>query len=220
MTLTKKEASKLLGISPRTLERRMASGQYKFTRTGVGQFAELSFTYSDIGLPEPVVEPVPAVAAEPQPEPAPLPKASECDKRIAADLEFAAKYRAGEVTDSMGNNVHGTNEKFPTKGMQPLIGMPRPEPAVPRTGTSHMQPELLSDYVGPMDKPFVNPQVSSTGTTRNGSPLTAGYSQEKYDADMQAWRRSGGGRSMGEQEMATRRSVQTIHSAFPKADRT
>ena len=32
--MTKKEACALLGISPRTLERRMTIGRYTFTRTG------------------------------------------------------------------------------------------------------------------------------------------------------------------------------------------
>ncbi len=48
MTFTKKQAAALLGISPRTLDRRMKAGVYKFTRTGEGQFAELSFTHADL----------------------------------------------------------------------------------------------------------------------------------------------------------------------------
>jgi hypothetical protein len=51
--LTKRDACRLLGISERTLRRRMADGTYKFTRNGEGQYAEVRFTYADLGLPEP-----------------------------------------------------------------------------------------------------------------------------------------------------------------------
>jgi excisionase family DNA binding protein len=51
--MTKKEVCKLLGISVRTLSRRIAAGQITCTKVGTGQYAELSFTHSDLGLPEP-----------------------------------------------------------------------------------------------------------------------------------------------------------------------
>lgn len=57
--MTKKEAAQALGISLRTLERRMADGSVKFSR-GDEQFAEVSFTLADLGLPEPKTAFLPA----------------------------------------------------------------------------------------------------------------------------------------------------------------
>src|SRR5882724_6355483 len=51
--MTRKEAAALLGLSTRTFSRRVADGTYKFSRTGEGQFAEVSFSYADLGLVEP-----------------------------------------------------------------------------------------------------------------------------------------------------------------------
>jgi excisionase family DNA binding protein len=67
--LTKKEAARLLGISERTLRRRMQDGTYKYTRLGDGQFAEVRFTYADLGLEQPRSEPEPVVPKPPKPEP-------------------------------------------------------------------------------------------------------------------------------------------------------
>jgi hypothetical protein len=67
--LSKKEAAALLGISPRTLERRLAAGRYSCTRTGDGPYAALNFTCADLGLPEPALAPVVVVAPEPTPTP-------------------------------------------------------------------------------------------------------------------------------------------------------
>src|SRR5882724_7824456 len=101
--LTKTQACELLGISPKTLGRRMASGRYTFTRTGEGQYAEVSFTHSDLGLPEPsaskldeqresitdsVTHPEPADNVSARPESEPL---ADCANRPATqeaiDLE-------------------------------------------------------------------------------------------------------------------------------------
>lgn len=226
MTLSRKQAAALLGISISTLQRRTRSGQYQATKTGAGQFADVAYTHSGIGLPEPEV----ASPVEPPPEPKPIevlppkPEPSAIDTRIEADRQFAQSYLSGEATDSSGNRVDGTNRKFPTVGAVSLLGPRRPpEPKKPQSGTAHMDPRLLSDSPDPTGAPPLiprGPQESKTGFTVHGSPLAAGISQEAYDEMTAAWRRNGGGRSMGEQEMATRRSKDVIHSAFPKADRT
>jgi len=51
--LNKKQACELLGISPKTLQRRMVDGTYKYTRVGKGRFGAPAFTYADLRLPEP-----------------------------------------------------------------------------------------------------------------------------------------------------------------------
>jgi hypothetical protein len=233
MTLSRKQAAALLGISLSTLQRRTKAGRYTATKTGQYQFAEVTYTYAGIGLPEPFVQPdIPIDAnydeGDETPEPVatvlpPKREPSNVDLKAEQDQEFAAKYLAGQATDSSGNRVDGTNRKFPSKGIQSLLGpVPPPEPRTPQSGTSHMNPALLSDWPDPSGaKPLIpaSPQIG-TGSTRHGAPLAAGYSQEQYDADMRKWKANGGGRSMGDQELATRRSTDTIRAAFPKADRT
>jgi hypothetical protein len=228
-TLTKKEACEWLGISPSTLQRRTKSGQYTATRIGTGQFAELRYTFTGIGRPEleeiiPDPEPEeleaedqPVEVLPPQPEPSPI------DLKAEADRRFAEDYRAGLVTDSSGNKVDGTNERFPTYGAVPLTGPQEREPKKPQSGCSHMNPALLSDRPDPTGAapliPNGGPQTAKKGFTQHGEPLAAGLSQEAYDEMLHSWKRNGGGRSMGEQEMAQRRSKDAVLSAFPKAQR-
>lgn len=227
MNLSRKQAADLLGISISTLQRRTKAGIYQAMKTGVGQFAEVTYTHAGIGLREPQ----PEIAVEkPQPasEPAiipPKPEPSSIDLKSEEDRKFAEAYLAGEATDSSGNRADGTNRRFPSKGMQSLLGpVPKPEPPTPATGTAHMDPALLSDWPDPTGaKPLISPggpQTAKTGFTRHGVPLAAGYTQEQYDADMRKWQRNGGGRSEGEMEEAIRRSKELILSTFPKADRT
>lgn len=157
--MTKKEACALLGISPRTLDRRMASGRYTFTRTGEGQFAELSFTHADIGLPEPVpvalpVESKPAHDVQIRPEYNDEP----------TERSFAERYLANEVPDSSGNYFDGSNPRWPNKGAQSLLGPIEPMPRVRPDTTAHMNPALvgrISDAPNPVDtdefKELLNP---------------------------------------------------------------
>lgn len=232
MTLTKKEACKLLGISPRTLDRRMAKGQYKFTRSGVGQFAELSFTHADIGLPEPapVVELVPAVTVEPEPQFAPSPL-SESELRAEADQRFADDFKRGKATDSLGNKIDGTNEKWPLKGAQSLVGIrddydPSDLGLGPVNHQAHMDQRLIgtNDSLG---NPVANdgwkmgdPKPDhTTGRTRSGQTLAPGITQEAYNIAMKDWRRSHGGPSMSESREAQERSKANIAASFNFARR-
>jgi hypothetical protein len=48
--MNKAEAAALLGVSAKTLQRGVASGKYKCTRTGTPPFTTLSFTRADLGL--------------------------------------------------------------------------------------------------------------------------------------------------------------------------
>jgi len=118
--VNKREAADLLGISPSTLQRRVASGRYSCTRVGEGQYAVLEFSYADIGLPEPIVPVNVVVPEEPEPSPAaPViavavvapPEPEEPLREWTADEEFARAYLAGEIPDSLGN-FHG--QKTPT----------------------------------------------------------------------------------------------------------
>src|SRR5215469_1111759 len=231
-TLSRKQAAEALGISVKTLMRRVAKGVYQCERIGEGQFSAAVFMYAGIGLPEPPEPPpVPPAAVaphpkdEPQSDSKPAPESErqlgECEQRILADIQFAEAYLKGRATDSLGNKIDGTNAKWPIKGAQTLIGCKSayPEKRVPRSSTAHMDPRLLSDYVDPYFPPLIPPEgmgKSKSGFMRNGEPLAKGYTQEQYDADMENWRRSGGGLSEGQK--AERLSKRAIEAAFPQED--
>jgi hypothetical protein len=154
--MTKKEACALLSISPKTLQRRMSKGVYKFTRTGEGQYAELSFTHADLGLPSPVpvLEPVIDLAhAAPEPTPQPEPKFAPAplgpvERQREADERFAQDYKRGEVADSAGNRIDGTNVRWPTKGIQSLLGPLEPKPKEKFSCDAHMTLQNRSTLIG------------------------------------------------------------------------
>jgi hypothetical protein len=131
--MTKKEVCALLGISPRTLERRMQSGRYKFTK-GLGQYGEVSFTHADIGVSEPAPR-----EAEPAP-PICIPDLREPDAFAPQQSDFADSYKRGDATDSMGNTINGGNDRWPSKGAVTLLGPIEPMPKVLPDTTSHMAP--------------------------------------------------------------------------------
>jgi hypothetical protein len=123
--MTKKEVCALLGISPKTLGRRMASGRYKFTKAE-GQYGKVSFTFADLGLPEPTPAPVPVVAVE-APTPERVPNIREPD---------AFRPRQNDPTefrDSFGHTLSGNAEHrlFATQNGPPVDLQ------------IHMQPALL-----------------------------------------------------------------------------
>jgi hypothetical protein len=119
-TLSKAEAADLLHISERTLRRRMKAGVYKFTRTGEGQFAEVSFTYADIGLTEPEATPLPATV-EVKRNPAPANVGHYED-----EPSFAEKFKAGEATDSIGNDLFKPNPVSLLGPNPPVVRTPLP----------------------------------------------------------------------------------------------
>lgn len=57
--------------------------------------------------------------------------------------ENLARWNAGEITDSAGNNGQGRNDRFPTKGVQTLLGPREPMPKVRPDTTAHMDPALV-----------------------------------------------------------------------------
>jgi hypothetical protein len=149
--MTKAEACELLHISESTLQRRMKAGVYQFTR-GDGQFDPVIFTYEGLGLVEPTPE-TPAVDAHdhqvPTAEPTPPPEATITPRPLSGieakerdDLFFAAQYKAGNATDSAGNKVDGTNDKFITKGSQSLLG-PVEIDRTPANPQAHMDQALI-----------------------------------------------------------------------------
>jgi hypothetical protein len=147
-TFSKAQAARLLGISTRTLTRRVAAGTIRCKRVGEGQFAELAFSADELRrlgatIPEPVTVTVEA-APEPQPtpEPAPQPQPSAFEQHLADDLAFAEAYLRGEASDSAGNKHDGSNSRF-LSGQQSLLG---PQPARIRTRpstTGHMNAALV-----------------------------------------------------------------------------
>jgi len=135
----------------------MVKGIYKFTRTGEGQYAALSFTHADLGLPEP--EPKPA-APVPQPTPAPTPLIETAptpahepkfaptplgpvELQRQADERFAQDFKAGLATDSLGNKIGGTNDSRPALGAVSLVGNidQTQRPAIDTQ--AHMDPALI-----------------------------------------------------------------------------
>jgi hypothetical protein len=225
LKLSRTDAARHLGISLSTFDRYVRAGKITVIRGEKNKLGKQTLWVDFPEIPEPTAaqpepepEPLPIQGQEPQlPEikPAPTPREwSDHERRIADDLAFADAFKRGEATDSLGNTINGINERWPTQGSQSLIGKVEHEvPSTPRTGTEHMNPALLSDYVDPSKPALVNPQVG-TGFTRKGSPLAAGYSQEQYDRDMADWRRRTGAPSMSEQRERQERSVRLINEAF------
>jgi len=116
------------------------------------------------------------------------------------DRDFAAKFIDGDATDSAGNTINGDNVRYsePVSLIGP--GVTPTGPAEPPTGCNHMNPAL----------------IGKTGPGAGATGLAPGYTAEAYAADMAQWRRSGGGRSMSEQEMAIRIAKQNIGNSFPR----
>jgi hypothetical protein len=229
MTLNKAQAAKALGISLRTLATRMKLGTVKYSKIeGARPFEQsVTFTYEQLGIappvetapaPAPVVHDVP-IAQEYEDE-QPVTRLtrhtpSEVDVKAEEDLAFAEAYREGRVSDSMGNKIDGTNANWPTKGAVSLLGPGEWERGPAPDVQAHMSKALQStyDYWG---NPIVVAEAPTAGVTRGGRALAPGISQESYDAMMSSWRVRGGGRSEGEQEIASRRAEQNIRKSFPR----
>jgi hypothetical protein len=229
--MTKSEVCSLLGISEKTLQRRMLKGVYKFTRHGDGQYAPVSFTMTDIGLPEPpapvVAAPAPVVTDAPVLEPIVTKptRLSEIELQRQKDEVFADLFKRGEAADSTGNKVDGSNKRWPNKPVSLLGPTNDLDFSGPKETQSHMQPELLGTWNGPLasmseediaaGRKLGEPLLEGRGTTRSGAPLAAGYSQDQYNADMNSWRRHCGNRPSMGAEMEN--SINAINSAFPQA---
>src|ERR1035441_384366 len=105
--MTKNQVCDLFHISRSTIERRMKDGTYKFTKVG----RSVSFSRSDLGLPElpsskPPAIPLPYQDEQPTSihcEPKHIRPMSDIEKKQASDQAFAARYLTGSATDSMGN---------------------------------------------------------------------------------------------------------------------
>lgn len=228
MTLNKQQACDLLHISESTLQRRLKAGVYRCTRRGDGQFSPITFSYEQLGLQEPTPEPTPitSTAVEPTPdigEPdafAPRPLSKE-----ERDAEFAAAYKAGTATDSIGNTADGINARFPSKGTQSLIGAVEPDHGPPAETQSHMDAALRHGDEG---QPIPQGMVMTAsglrwsfevgeGHTGDGSPLARGVTQEQYDGMMKAYRKHNGNRPSMSQQMAQIIAAQkNINDSFPK----
>ena len=162
---------------------------------------------------------------DPEPKPtstSPIPakkKLSPMEARAEFDAIFAEQYRNGEATDSAGNRIDGTNNRWPLQDRGDdavsvtLIGPQAKAKSEPQDGASHMVPELRSDF-----RPAsFNLDANSLGVTRHGSPLAPGLTQEAYDQMMVQWR---GGKSEREKAEAQWAKTAGITSTWPKKDRT
>jgi hypothetical protein len=217
--LSKKQVCRLLGIGYSTLGTWMREGKIKFERdTTAGKFeSAVWFDKEEAAkfLPsvtDSVIHPSAPKLGELLPAPArPAPAKESRDIRT-----WAEKYKDGDAADSCGNRIDGTNERFITEGTQTLLG---PTSAIdhgpPVDTQAHMDNRLLGTH-DTLGNPVSAPTPVAAGYTRSGSALADGLSQEAYDAMLQGWRRSGGGRSMSEQELAIRRSREAINRSFPR----
>jgi hypothetical protein len=222
MTLTKTEACALLHISDSTLQRRMKKGVYQFTRAA-GQFGEVTFTHEGLGLPTPEApaQPTPVEApapAQPLLETADTAPAVESFAprpltRAEMDEKFARDYLAGRETDGAGNTIHD-------KTCSLLGPVDTDMGCAPVESQSHMLPALLSsndNFGNPVDSGHNSIDHAAEGSTTRGLSLAHGMTQQMYDDMCRANRQSHNVRSLADEEIATRRSVDNINRSFPTA---
>jgi hypothetical protein len=119
---SKKEACSILSIAPRTLNKRMKSGEINFTREpctskfkGSGR---VWFTAKQLGI---VTAPAHDVRVQPQ---------YEDDAKDSTTTN--------EVPDSLGNFSDGSNPRWPNKGVQTLLGPQEPMERMRADTTGHM----------------------------------------------------------------------------------
>jgi hypothetical protein len=98
--LSKADACALLHISESTMTRRLKAGRYTCTRSGIGKYDPITFSYADIGLTEPVADRLsehpeqPALTSSARPEPIP-------------DISTPDAFNPREYTDSFGHTITG-----------------------------------------------------------------------------------------------------------------
>jgi hypothetical protein len=194
--LTKKEVALLMRRGEKTVQNLIVAGKLEVVR-GRTHFDGVKIITASVaayfgpaldGLtfdPEtPVI--VPDVQIAPQYEDDHLPPGGgniptvvdPVEQQRQSDLDFAARYKAGEVPDSMGNYISGRNDRFPS-GMTSLIGNAEHHKPAPAELQSHMDPALLGE----------------------------GPSEEKHEEHMREWRRRGGGLSMAQQFSRSQRII-------------
>jgi excisionase family DNA binding protein len=171
MTISIKEACKLLGCSRATIYRRLHTGELKCTRTapdGVGH-QTVTFTPEQLGMTEAQVAarlsghdvpinayyeanadfafgqaPCGEIAARVEESFRPRPLTT-IERKQLDDLEFAERYTAGEASDSMGNTITGGNRNWRSQGPVTAIGPRSPRRKAKPSPFSHMNPALLGD---------------------------------------------------------------------------
>lgn len=146
--LSKKQACALLGISQRTLERRIERGEIKVAAKDAdgGRWGQVWFTRESLGLPEQESvtnfvthhEQASVANSATHPErsaPSADQPLTEAEQRIADDLQFAHEYLTGQVSDSFGSTI--TETKHTALGPCPPVERHRPD------STAHMDQRLL-----------------------------------------------------------------------------
>jgi hypothetical protein len=130
---SKKEACSILSIAPRTLNKRMKSGEINFTREpctskfkGSGR---VWFTAKQLGI---VTAPAHDVRVQPQYED------DAKDSTTTTTRTFAERFLTNEVPDSLGNFSDGSNPRWPNKGVQTLLGPQEPMERMRADTTGHM----------------------------------------------------------------------------------
>lgn len=160
--LTKHEVCQLLGIKYSTLGRWMREGKIAFERDPDWKAKRGECTvHFDRDEVQRLLTPVSTAKFAAHPPAQGLPPGSKPptahpeiplpyqDEPKPDTRDFAQRYRDGDETDSLGNEIGGYNENFPTTGST-LLGpiVPYTPPPVNRDTASHMSPALVGK-VGP-----------------------------------------------------------------------
>jgi hypothetical protein len=204
MRLSKRDACKVLRISLSTLDARIKAGKLQVERTieACGPAGFLGNNRCWVILrdePEPVkqvLHSVTPVVASACPEHARSCVAQERPAPVDPDAEFARKYLAGEVGDSLGNTVD-------TVSRRSLLGPHPTDMPVPKSDcTSHMDPALLGQ---PGNERIENPIDSDAFAER----LWPGHGERKKQMYQSA-----GVRPLSQQEQKQRNDMIALHAAF------
>jgi hypothetical protein len=157
MTYSRREAAHLLGISISTLKRRMASGQIKYTRTGTGQFSEVSFSREQLGLK--AEKPAAPVVVDRRKKQEIVPTLQQVDGLPITEM----------IEDSYGNKLDGSKSTYSALGPNPPVELsPRP------STTDHMDPQLVATsrtMTGTDGQPVVHAGSSNHPLNKDFKPV-------------------------------------------------
>lgn len=198
MLLSRIDAAQHLGISTKTLDRRIASGALTAIFGEPNRLGKRTVFVDFPELKEPTPEPA-VVASEPEPEPKPTVRRetlSNVELKAIDDLIFAEAYKTGQATDTMGNRYDGTNTRFPEIGRLSLVGAEE-RPRERLSTTSHMNAALVatpgpsanSNYINSLEYSLVRGNITKDQydeMTNNATKARIPEQLQKQFVDRQA----------------------------------
>jgi len=229
--ITLRRACEILQISKSTAKRRIASGQYG-RGTSIGRQSKPGentrlFTFADFGLPEGALPTQPEPDEDDAPTEPELPYQDEHDEIASVvhaapapklvENDFASRYRRGEVGDSTGTKIDGTNLQYS-----------KPVTLLGPVDEGHRQLDQDSQgHLSSVNDATLRPQmigIDGLPVEHAGSdthPLNTAFNTSEYKLRHRAAvakfeRRYGRGHSQAEQRAASERATQSIKAAFPK----